>query len=80
METYEDQFVSMEHLLLAAIETNEITQQFVGNKDEVIKEIIKRVRGGNHVTSQNPEANYEAYVSMIFSALLKSVFVLLPIY
>ncbi|MCD0801654.1 AAA family ATPase, partial [Staphylococcus aureus] len=27
---------------------------------EVIKEIIKKVRGGNHVTSQNPEVNYEA--------------------
>lgn len=60
METYDDEFVSMEHLLLAAIETNEITQQFVSNKDKVIKEIIKKVRGGNHVTSQNPEANYEA--------------------
>lgn len=60
MQSYEDEFVSMEHVLLAAIEVDDITKQFVGNKAEVIKEIIKKVRGGNHVTSQNPEANYEA--------------------
>lgn len=60
MKDYDDEFVSMEHVLLAAMEVDETTKSYVGNKNEVIKEIIKKIRGGNHVTSQNPEANYEA--------------------
>ncbi|MCO4345158.1 ATP-dependent chaperone ClpB [Staphylococcus agnetis] len=60
MKEYEDAFISMEHLLRAAIDVEDITRQHVGNKQEVIKEIIKKVRGGNHVTTQNPEVNYEA--------------------
>ena len=60
MKSYEDEFISMEHILRAAIDTDETTQKWVGNKVEVIKEIITKVRGGNHVTSQNPEVNYEA--------------------
>ena len=60
MKDYDDEFVSMEHVLLAAMEVDETTKSYVGNKKEVIKEIIKKIRGGNHVTSQNPEANYEA--------------------
>ncbi len=60
MKAYEDEFISMEHLTLAAMEEDDTTKRFVNNKDEVIKEIIKKIRGGNHVTSQNPEANYEA--------------------
>ncbi|UXU56707.1 ATP-dependent chaperone ClpB [Staphylococcus agnetis] len=60
MKEYEDAFISMEHLLRAAIDVEDITRQHVGNKQEVIKEIIKKIRGGNHVTTQNPEVNYEA--------------------
>ncbi|WP_274311874.1 ATP-dependent chaperone ClpB [Staphylococcus hyicus] len=60
MKEYEDEFISMEHLLRAAIDIDDITRQYVGNKQEVINEIIKKVRGGNHVTTQNPEVNYEA--------------------
>ncbi len=60
MKSYEDEYVSMEHIILAAMDIDETTQQFVANKKEVITEIIKKIRGGNHVTSQNPEANYEA--------------------
>lgn len=60
MNDYEDQYISMEHILRAAMEIDETTQQYVGNKAEVVKEIITKVRGGNHVTSQNPEVNYEA--------------------
>ena len=40
------------------MDIDDTTKQFVGNK-EVVKEIITKVRG-NHVTSQNPEVNYEA--------------------
>lgn len=60
MKEYDDEFISMEHLLRAAMDIDETTQQYVGNKTEVIKEIITKIRGGNHVTSQNPEVNYEA--------------------
>ena len=60
MKEYEDEYISMEHILRAAIDIDETTKQFVGNKVEVVKEIITKVRGGNHVTSQNPEVNYEA--------------------
>lgn len=60
MKDYKDEFISMEHLVRAAIDVDTTTQQFVQNKEEVIIEIIKKLRGGNHVTSQNPEVNYEA--------------------
>ena len=60
MNTYEDEYISMEHLLLAAMKVDSITREVIGNKQEVITEIIQKVRGGNHVTTQNPEVNYEA--------------------
>lgn len=60
MKKYEDEYISIEHIVLAAMDIDDTTKQFVANKKEVIEEIIKKVRGGNRVTSQNPEANYEA--------------------
>lgn len=60
MKQYEDEFISMEHLLLAAMDIDGTTQQATQYKKEIIEEIIKKVRGGNHVTTQNPEVNYEA--------------------
>ncbi len=60
MKEYEDEYISMEHVLRAAMDIDDTTKQFVGNKEEVVKEIITKVRGGNHVISQNPEVNYEA--------------------
>ena len=60
MKEYEDEYISMEHVLRAAMDIDDTTKQIVGNKEEVVKEIITKVRGGNHVTSQNPEVNYEA--------------------
>ncbi|MEX5850292.1 ATP-dependent chaperone ClpB [Staphylococcus saprophyticus] len=60
MNTYEDEYISMEHIILTAMDIDDTTIKFVDNKKEVIVEIIKKIRGGNHVTSQNPEANYEA--------------------
>ncbi|EHS02109.1 Clp amino terminal domain protein [Staphylococcus lugdunensis VCU139] len=60
MKVYEDDYISMEHLLRAAMDIDTIMQQTIENKQDVIKEIIKKIRGGNHVTSQNPEVNYEA--------------------
>lgn len=54
-----DSFISQEHMLLAALEEDSILKEAVGNKDEIIKEIVKKIRGGNHVTTQNPENQYE---------------------
>ena len=59
MKEYEDEYISMEHVLRVRMDIDDTTKQFVGNKEEVVKEIITKVRG-NHVTSQNPEVNYEA--------------------
>ena len=59
MEDMNDQYISQEHILLAAMEIDERLKESVGNKTEVIKEIIKKIRGGNHVTTQNPEVQYE---------------------
>ena len=59
MTAMEDSFISQEHLLLAALEEDNILKEAVGNKADIIKEIIKKIRGGNHVTTQNPENQYE---------------------
>lgn len=54
-----DEYVSVEHLLLSGIQTETVMKDAVGNKEEIIKEIIDKVRGGNRVTTQNPEVQYE---------------------
>ncbi|WJP98411.1 ATP-dependent chaperone ClpB [Macrococcus bovicus] len=55
----EDDYLSVEHLILAAVQSHALTRDFVGSKSAVITEIIKQIRGGHHVTSQNPEVQYE---------------------
>lgn len=55
----EDDYLSVEHLILAAVQSHALTRDFVGNKTAVITEIINQIRGGHHVTSQNPEVQYE---------------------
>lgn len=59
MSDMEDDYISQEHIFLAALKIDDILRNAVGNKDEVVKEIVKKIRGGNHVTSQNPENQYE---------------------
>lgn len=60
----EDDFVSTEHLILAAMDqksnpiTAELKNQHKAKKQ--IKEAILKIRGGKRVTSQNAEENYEA--------------------
>ena len=44
MKAYEDDYISMEHLLRAAMDIDTIMQQTIENKQDVIKEIIK-IRG-----------------------------------
>lgn len=59
-EEMQDDYMSIEHILKAAIEVDQTTIDMVGNKKEVVNEIINKIRGGNRVTSQNPEVQYEA--------------------
>ena len=59
MTQMDDSFISQEHMLLGSLSSDSLMKETVGNKNEVIKEIIKKIRGGNHVTSQNPENQYE---------------------
>ncbi|MBC1743169.1 ATP-dependent chaperone ClpB [Listeria welshimeri] len=60
----EDDFISTEHLILAAMDqktspiTAELKNQHKAKKQ--IKEAILKIRGGKKVTSQNAEENYEA--------------------
>lgn len=59
MEEMGDDFISQEHALLASIEIDATLKEFTEGKVHVIEAIIKKVRGGNHVTTQNPEVQYE---------------------
>ncbi|HYV05797.1 MAG TPA: ATP-dependent chaperone ClpB [Blastocatellia bacterium] len=58
-----DEYVSVEHLLLAIIEeggpASRILKTAGANRDRVEKALLQ-VRGHQRVTSQNPEATYEA--------------------
>ena len=45
MNEYDDEFISMEHVLRAAMDIDQTTQNFIGNKTEVVKEIINKIRG-----------------------------------
>lgn len=61
----EDQYVSVEHLLLGFYSLNrqsaalELLTRHGVTKNEVLK-VLKDVRGGQRVTSDNPESTYEA--------------------
>lgn len=58
-----DQFISVEHLLLAVADTDGITKKIFkdGGVDlSKLKEAVMSIRGSNKVTSRNPEVSYEA--------------------
>lgn len=58
---YGDQFVSIEHILLAAADTEGFTKQLLsGVGVPKLKTAVDSIRGSNKVTSRNPEASYEA--------------------
>jgi ATP-dependent Clp protease ATP-binding subunit ClpB len=58
-----DEYVSVEHLLLAATDdagpTGRILKEFGVTRDRLMKS-LQEVRGNQRVTSQNPETTYEA--------------------
>ena len=58
-----DEYVSVEHLLLAMLDDHgaagRILKEFKLNRANLAK-VIQEVRGHQHVTTQNPEATYES--------------------
>lgn len=49
MKEYEDEYILMEYILCLVMDIDQIIKYYINNKVEVIKEIIKKVRGGNYV-------------------------------
>ena len=60
---FKDEFISIEHLILAYAKDNRfgksLFQEF-GLSESKLKEIIKEIRGSQKVTDKNPEGKYEA--------------------
>ncbi|MEH7335838.1 ATP-dependent chaperone ClpB [Neobacillus drentensis] len=61
---FSDEYISVEHILLAAVYSNQsemkkIIQSFDHTPEDILK-AIKEIRGNQRVTSQNPEAGYDA--------------------
>src|SRR5262249_50076040 len=60
---FKDDYVSVEHLLLAMIEdggaTGRLLKEFGVTRDRLMT-ALQEVRGNQRVSSQNPEATYEA--------------------
>ncbi len=58
-----DEYVSVEHLLLALISVrsnvSDLLRSYNVNRDDVLK-ILKEIRGGQRVTDQSPEEKYQA--------------------
>lgn len=60
---YDDEFISVEHVVLAYFKTNHYKHKEIIKKLGInynnIENTIKKLRGNQKVTSQNPEATYE---------------------
>ena len=60
---FEDEYISIEHLVLAYAKDDRIGKNLFkefGLTENKLKEIIKQVRGNQKVTDQNPEGKYQA--------------------
>ncbi|KIL50186.1 ATP-dependent Clp protease ATP-binding protein [Jeotgalibacillus alimentarius] len=64
MKEYEDEFLSIEHLLLGLMKMTHlpVAKYLISHSDgpEALKKITDEIRGGKRVTTQNPEVAYEA--------------------
>ncbi|MCF7796693.1 MAG: ATP-dependent chaperone ClpB [Lentisphaeria bacterium] len=64
MATLKDEYVSIEHILLAAFQEGKTTTigslKRIGLSRERLLELLKSVRGSQRVTDQNPEEKYQA--------------------
>lgn len=63
MQKLGDEYLSVEHILLSAIEQKNQVLQPIWKKHEMtkekMKEVILLIRGNQNIQSQDPEANYE---------------------
>ncbi len=60
---YEDDFISVEHLLLGSLQDERVGKRVLaplGLTVERLKPVIQEVRGKQRVTDKNPESRYEA--------------------
>ncbi|MEM9271539.1 MAG: ATP-dependent chaperone ClpB [Cyanobacteria bacterium P01_F01_bin.143] len=60
---FEDEYISIEHLVLAYAKDDRIGKnifQEFGLTEKKLREIVKQVRGNQKVTDQNPEGKYQA--------------------
>ena len=60
---FEDEYISIEHLILGYAKDDRIGKNLFkefGLNEKQLKETIKQVRGNQKVTDQNPEGKYEA--------------------
>ena len=63
MKEFGDEFVAVEHLLLALVQTNDATGNMLkdaGVGEKSLKAAIKELRGGSHVSSQHAENQYHS--------------------
>ncbi|MFB5196215.1 ATP-dependent chaperone ClpB [Neobacillus sp. KR4-4] len=64
MQKFSDEYLSVEHILLAAAYTDDTEMRKIlralGKQPEHVLQAIKDIRGNQRVTSQNPEAGYDA--------------------
>ena len=63
-ESFSDEYLSVEHLMLSLLETKNSKLKGLisdnGIKREAVLAALKKARGNNKVTTQNPEAGYNA--------------------
>ncbi|MDD2714763.1 MAG: ATP-dependent chaperone ClpB [Candidatus Wallbacteria bacterium] len=61
-ERLNDEYVSVEHFLLASVSESQLSEQFkaLGLKEDDIYKVLTEIRGSQRVTSQNPENTYQA--------------------
>jgi ATP-dependent Clp protease ATP-binding subunit ClpB len=62
-ERMKDQYISVEHLLLALVKVKSKAQALLGAlgiTDKEVLQALQKVRGGQRVTDQNPEDKYQA--------------------
>jgi ATP-dependent Clp protease ATP-binding subunit ClpB len=62
-EEYKDEFISIEHLVLACGQDDRLGKKLFAEfnlNEELLKKTIKQIRGSQKVTDQNPENKYES--------------------
>jgi ATP-dependent Clp protease ATP-binding subunit ClpB len=60
MRALKDEYLSVEHVLLAIVDENGSVVREVGLRRDRLMEALQKVRGNQRVTSPDPEATYEA--------------------